>query len=166
MTTELKPKPTVNPIPQGYHTLTPYLYIRGAAAALEFYTRAFGARELFRFPFGDRIGHAEIQIGDSRLMLADEYPEMGVRSPATIGGNGSSLLIYLKDVDVAFKRAVDAGAKVIRPLKDQFYGDRSGTVQDPFGHQWTLATHVEDISPDEMQRRGKEEMAKKNCSEQ
>ena len=156
MPTEVKTKPTVKPIPDGYHSLTPYIYVRGGIKAIEFYKKAFGAEELFRMegPPG-KIGHAEIRIGDSALMLADEMEEWGNRSPLTLGGNGSSLMIYVKDVDTAFKRAVDAGAKVKRALKDQFYGDRSGTNEDPYGHHWTLATHNQDVSPDELDRRAK-----------
>jgi PhnB protein len=144
----------VKPIPDGYHTVTPYLYIKGAASALEFYKKAFGASELMRFadPTG-RIGHAEIKIGDSIVMLADEHPEMGVRSPQTLGGAGFGILLYVQDVDKAFNQAVSAGGKIVRPLTDQFYGDRSGTLEDPFGHTWTLATHKEDVSMEEMHKR-------------
>jgi PhnB protein len=150
----------VKPIPDGYHSVTPYLIVSGAAQALEFYKEAFGAVELFRRPRPDgRVGHAEIRIGDSIVMLADEYPEMGARSPKTLGGAGFGLMIYVPDVDTAFPRAVTAGAKVLRPLKNQFYGDRSGTVEDPFGHSWTIATHVEDVTPEEMDRRHQAEMA-------
>jgi PhnB protein len=150
---------SVKPIPDGYHTVTPYLYIAGGAKALEFYKAAFGAIELFRMadPTG-RVGHAEIQIGDSRIMLADEHPQMGVRGPISLGGPSSSILLYVDNVDARFQQAVAAGATVTRPLKDQFYGDRSGTLTDPFGHQWTIATHVEDISPEEMNRRAEEMM--------
>lgn len=141
-------------IPDGYHSITPYLIIKGAAGAIDFYKRVFGATELLRMPDpSGKIGHAEIMIGDSHIMLADEYPEMGHRSPQTLGGAGVSLMIYLDDVDEVYKRAIAAGAKQVQPLKDQFYGDRSGTVQDPYGHVWTIATHVEDIAPEEMQRR-------------
>ena len=141
----------VRPIPDGYYSVTPYLIVDGAARAIDFYKAAFGAKEVLRLPMGDRIGHAEILIGDSHVMLADEFPERDVRGPKARGGITSSLMIYLDDVDTAFKRAVDAGAKVDpgMELKDQFYGDRSGTVIDPFGHKWTLATHVEDIPPQE-----------------
>jgi PhnB protein len=148
-------------IPEGYHSVTPYLVIKGAADAIEFYKRAFGATELMRMPSPDgKIGHAEIIIGDSHIMLADEYPEMGHRSPQSIGGTGVSLMVYLENVDEVFKRAVAAGARQLQPVKDQFYGDRSGTLRDPFGHEWTLSTHVEDVSPDEMRRRAEQYMQK------
>lgn len=144
----------LKPIPEGYHSVTPYLIIRGAAEALDFYKRAFGAKELFRFPMPDgKIAHAEIKIGDSPIMLADEMPEMGVRGPNAYGGTPVGIMLYVPDVDALFKQAVAAGAKVVRPLVDQFYGDRSGTVIDPFGHKWTLGTHKEDVSTEEMQRR-------------
>lgn len=144
----------VKPIPEGYHTLTPYLIVKGAAAALDFYARALGARELVRMadPSG-KVGHAEMKIGDSPFMLADEFPEMGALAPPAGGGHSVSFLVYVPDVDAAFARALAAGAKAVRPVQDQFYGDRSGTLEDPFGHQWTLATHVEDVSPEEMERR-------------
>lgn len=144
----------VKPIPEGYHTLTPYLIVKGAAAALEFYAKALGARELVRMadPSG-KVGHAEMKIGDSPFMLADEFPEMGAVAPPAGGGHSVSFLVYVPDVDAAFARALAAGAKAVRPVQDQFYGDRSGTLEDPFGHQWTLATHVEDVSPEEMERR-------------
>jgi PhnB protein len=144
----------VKPIPEGYHSVTPYLIVTGAAAALDFYAKVFGATELMRMPGPDgRIGHAEIKIGDSPIMLADEHPEIDARSPKTIGGTPVGILIYVPDVDAIFNQAVAAGAKVLKPLSNQFYGDRSGTVEDPFGHKWTIATHVEDVSPEEMQRR-------------
>ena len=146
----------VNPIPEGYHSVTPYLIIRGAADAIEFYKKAFGATELFRFPGPDgKIGHAELQVGNSRIMLADEYPDMGYNGPQTIGGSPVALMIYLADVDTVFNRAVEAGATVKEPLQDKFYGDRIGTVVDPFGHRWHLATHQEDVSMEEMERRAK-----------
>ncbi|HJW09354.1 MAG TPA: VOC family protein, partial [Holophagaceae bacterium] len=130
----------VKPIPDGYHSVTPYLIVKGGAAALDFYAKAFGAEVLFRMDQPDgRVGHAELQIGDSRLMLADEFPEMGAASPATLGGSPVSLLIYVPDVDASFQRAVAAGAKVVRPLEDKFYGDRMASLEDPFGHQWHLA---------------------------
>ena len=144
----------VKPIPDGYTTVTPYLYIRGAAGAIDFYKRAFGATELFRMPGPQgKVMHAEIKIGNSYIMLADEFPEMGARSPQTLGGVSSSIMLYVPDVDTRFAQAVNAGAKVQRPVKDQFYGDRSGTVEDPFGHVWTIGTHTEDVSSEEMQRR-------------
>ena len=146
----------VNPIPEGYHSVTPYLIIRGAADAIEFYQKAFGAIELFRFPGPDgKIGLAEMQVGNSRIMLADEYPDMGYNGPQTIGGSPVALMIYLADVDAVFNRAVEAGATVKEPLQDKFYGDRIGTVVDPFGHRWHLATHQEDVSMEEMERRAK-----------
>ena len=147
----------VKPVPDGYHSITPYLSIQGAAAALEFYKRAFGAEEIYRLGMPDgRIGHAEIQIGNSRIMMADEMPEMPdaiVKSPRSLGGTTSGLCIYVGDVDARFQRAVEAGATVRRPVKDQFYGDRSATLTDPFGHQWIIATHVEDVSPEELKKR-------------
>ena len=145
------------PIPDGYHSVTPYLICKGAAQAIEFYKQAFGATELMRMPMpGGMLGHAEIRIGDSAVMLADEFPEMDVRGPQSLGGTSVSLLIYVEDVDTAFPRAIKAGGKEIRPLMDQFYGDRSGTLEDPFGHKWTIATHKEDVPPEEMARRHEE----------
>ena len=144
------------PIPDGYHSVTPYLIISGAADAIEFYKKAFGATELFRFPAPDgKIGHAEIKIGDSPIMLADEFAEMGYKSPQTLGGSPVSIMIYVADVDTIFDQAVAAGGKVQRPVKDQFYGDRSGTLEDPFGHVWHVTTHKEDVSLEEMERRAK-----------
>ena len=144
------------PIPDGYHSVTPYLIIKGAAAALDYYTRAFGATELLRMPAPEgKIGHAEIKIGDSPIMLADECPEMGYKSPQTLGGSPVSIMIYVEDVDSVFKQAIAAGGKEQRPVKDQFYGDRSGTLEDPFGHIWHVATHTEDVAPEEMERRAK-----------
>ena len=144
---------TVNPVPQGYHTVTPYLVVDGAANAIDFYAKAFGAEEVMRMPMGDRIGHAEIRIGDSHVMLADEFPDQGHRGPKSYGGTSVSLMVYLPDVDTVFARALAAGATEERAVVDQFYGDRSGTLRDPFGHCWMIATHVEDVSPEEMQRR-------------
>jgi len=144
----------VNYIPQGYHTATPYLIVNGAARAIDFYKQAFGATELMRFPGpGGSIGHAEIRIGDSPIMLADEMPQMGYRSPAALGGSPVSVMLYVPDVDKVVDRAVKAGAKLEKPVADQFYGDRNGTIHDPFGHVWTVSTHKEDVSPEEMQRR-------------
>jgi PhnB protein len=146
-------------IPEGYHSVTPYLIAKGAAEAIEFYKRAFGATEVMRMASPDgNIGHAEITIGNSSIMLADEYPEMGYRSPQSIGGTGVSLMLYVEKVDEVFSRSIAAGAKELQPIKDQFYGDRSGTLQDPFGHVWTVATHVEDVPPDEMRRRAEQYM--------
>jgi PhnB protein len=141
-------------IPEGYRTATPYLIVNGGAEAIEFYKRAFGATEMVRMadPHG-RVGHAEIKIGDSMIMLADEHPDMGYRSPRSIGGSAVSILLYVEDVDELFDRAVKAGAKSQRPVANQFYGDRAGTLEDPFGHVWTIATHVEDVPPEEMRRR-------------
>jgi PhnB protein len=146
-------------IPEGYTTATPYLIIKGATEAIEFYKRAFGATEMLRMadPQG-RVGHAEIKIGDSVIMLADEHPAMGYRSPRALGGSSVSILLYLEDVDTVFARAVKAGAKALRPVTNQFYGDRSGTLEDPFGHLWTIATHVEDVPPEEMKRRAEAAM--------
>jgi PhnB protein len=144
----------VKPVPDGYHTVTPYLIIHGAAQAIEFYKGAFGAAELVRMPDPKgRIAHAEIKIGDSIIMLADEHPEMGHRGPRTLGGTSVSILLYVPDVDTVFDRAIKAGAKSQRAVADQFYGDRMGTLEDPFGHVWTIGTHVEDVAPDEMKRR-------------
>jgi PhnB protein len=141
-------------IPDGYHSATPYLIVNDAAAAIEFYKKAFGATELMRLPKPNgKIGHAEIKIGDSPIMLADEAPEVGARSPRTIGGSPVSILLYVDDVDTTFTKAVNGGAKVQRPVADQFYGDRTGGVEDPFGHLWYIATHVEDVSPEEMKKR-------------
>lgn len=141
------------PIPKGYHSVTPYLIVDDAARAIDFYKKAFGAEEKFRLPRGDKIGHAEIKIGDSFVMLADEFPDMGHLSPKSRGGTTVSLLVYVPDVDSAFKTAIDAGAKQDRAIENQFWGDRMGSLSDPFGHQWSLATHVEDVSEDEMGKR-------------
>ena len=144
---------SVNPIPEGYHSVTPYLIVDGADEAIRFYEKAFGATEVLRMPMGDRIAHAEIRIGDSHVMLADEHPGQGHLGPTSRGGPTGSLMIYLADVDSAFARAVAAGATAEQAPIDQFWGDRMGTLKDPFGHQWTLATHTEDVAPDEMERR-------------
>ncbi len=144
----------VQPIPEGYHSVTPYLYVQGANAAIEFYKAAFGAEEVMRMDGpGGSVMHAEVKIGDSHVMLTDENAEMGCIGPATRGGTTVSLLIYLENVDEAFARAIAAGATEQRPVEDQFYGDRMGTLVDPFGHVWTLGTHVEDVPPEEMQQR-------------
>ena len=147
----------VNPIPDGYPVVTPYLCVRGAADAIEFYADVFGAVERMRMPQPDgRIGHAELQIRDSVVMLADEFPDMGVLSPQSIGGTPVTLNVYVDDVDAAVDRAVAAGATLTRPVENKFYGDRAGQIVDPWGHQWSVATHVEDVAPDEMQRRAAE----------
>lgn len=139
--------------PAGYATVTPYLIVDGADEAILFYKDAFGAEEVMRMPMGDRIGHAEIRIGDSHVMLADEHPDMDLLGPESRGGATASLMVYVEDVDAIFAEAVEAGAIEERAVQDQFYGDRSGTLVDPFGHRWTIATHVEDVAPEEMQRR-------------
>jgi PhnB protein len=139
--------------PEGFHSVTPYLVCDGAAAAIEFYARAFGATETFRMPMGDKVGHAEIMIGDSHVMLSDEWPDMNLRGPKSRGGPTASLMVYVDDVDAMFKRAVAAGAVVERGIENQFWGDRTGTVVDPFGHRWMLATHVEEVPPEEIGRR-------------
>jgi len=150
---------TVKAIPDGYHTATPYLVMDGAARAIEFYKSAFGATEVMRFPGpGGMVMHAEIKIGDSFIMLADEQPAMNIRGPAAFGGTPVGIMLYVENVDAMFHQAVAAGAKVERPLADQFYGDRSATIVDPFGHKWTISTHKEDVPPDEMMRRFDEMM--------
>ena len=139
--------------PQGYHTVTPSLFVAGAAKAIEFYKKALGAEELMRFPGPDgKIMHAEIKVGDSIIMLADEMPDMGGKGPKSIGGTPVSFFVYGENVDAAWKRAIDAGAKEIVPLADQFWGDRTGCLEDPFGHQWWLATHVQDLTPEEIRK--------------
>ncbi len=144
----------VKPIPDGYHSVTPYIIVNDAAGAIEFYKRVFGATELYHLESsGGRIGHAEIKIGDSHIMLADEHPEINARSPQTLGGSPISIVLYVEDVDATVGRAVEAGAKLLRPVKDQFYGDRTGGVQDPFGHEWYVATHIEDVAPEELKKR-------------
>ena len=149
----------VSPIPEGYHTVTPYLILKNAAAAIEFYKRALGAVELFRMEApGGKIGHAEIKIGDSHVMLADEYPDMGYKSPESLGGTAVSLMVYVDDVDKIYPRAIAAGGKEMRPLQNQFYGDRSGTLTDPFGHVWTISSHVEDVSEEELAKRAEAAM--------
>ncbi|HEX5033676.1 MAG TPA: VOC family protein [bacterium] len=147
----------VKPIPEGYHTATPYLCIKGAAEALAFYKKAFGAKEIMRMDGPDgRLAHAEIKIGDSPIMMADEYPEMGFRSPKTLGGSPVSIMLYVEDVDSFAAKAVEAGLKVLKPVADQFYGDRSGHFEDPYGHTWSISTHKEDLTPEEIaQRMGK-----------
>lgn len=144
----------VQPIPEGYHSVTPYLHVRDAARAIDFYCQHFGATELVRMPMPDgRVGHAELKIGDSMIMLADEHPEAGVVGPQSLKGTSVSIALYTSDCDAMFHRAVAGGARVLRPLADQFYGDRSGTIEDPFGHTWTIATHTEDLTPEETMKR-------------
>ena len=144
----------VKPIPDGYHTATPYLIINGASAAIDYYKKAFGAKEIFRMPQPDgKIGHAEIEIGNSRIMLADEVPEMGHKSPKSLGGSPISIMLYVENVDAVVDQAVAAGGKLLRPVADQFYGDRTGGVEDPFGHSWWVATHVEDVPEEELNKR-------------
>ena len=150
----------VKPIPDGYHSVTPYLILDDAARALEFYKKALGAVELMRMAGPDgRIGHAEIRIGNSPVMLADEDPGMGQKSPRTIGGSPISLMVYVEDVDARVAQAVAAGAKITRPVANQFYGDRTGGIEDPFGYHWYIATHVEDVPPDELEKRAAKAMA-------
>jgi PhnB protein len=151
----------VKPVPDGYRTVTPYLCISGAADALDWYTKVFGAKERMRMgaPEG-KIGHAEIEIGDSVVMVADEYPDIGFVSPKTLGGSPAHLHIYVDDCDAVIAAAVKAGAKVVQETENQFYGDRSGQIEDPFGHGWNVSTHVEDVPPDEMAKRAAEMEAK------
>ena len=144
----------VKPIPEGFEGATPYLIVKGAANALDFYNKAFGATEIMRIPaHGGKVGHAEIKIGNAIIMLADEFPEMNHRSPQSLGGTPVSILVYVQDVDAFVTRAAAAGAKVVMQVETKFYGDRSGSLEDPFGHQWHFATHVEDVPPDEMAKR-------------
>ena len=148
----------VSPIPEGYNSITPYLIVKGGAKAIQFYKDVFGAQEVFRMDGPDgKVGHAELQIGSSRIMLADENPTMGqgYSSASTVGGSPVSLYLYIPEVDSVVDRAVAAGAKLLKPVQDQFYGDRSGFIQDPFGHLWGVATHVEDVSPSELEERAK-----------
>ena len=150
---------TVKPIPDGYPRVTPYLHVDGASKAIEFYRTVFGAKERMRMAAPDgRIGHAELEIGNSMIMVADEHPDMNIRGPKSVGGTPVTVLVYVEDVDRAFERALKAGAKELRPVQNQFYGDRSGQFEDPFGHQWNVATHVEDVSPDEMAKRAAKTM--------
>ena len=144
----------VKPIPDGYPRISPYLCVDGATRAIEFYGTVLGAKERMRMPSpGGKVGHAELEIGDSVIMLADEHPDMGFVGPKTIGGSPVLLSVYVENVDDVFARALKAGAKSIRDVTDQFYGDRSGQFEDPFGHRWNVATHVEDVSPEEMAKR-------------
>ena len=150
----------VNPIPDGYPRVTPYLIVDGAAAAIDFYKSVLGADERMRMGGADeKVGHAELAVGDSVIMLADEHPEMDAVGPKTVGGTPVSLHVYVDDADSVFERAIEAGARALSPVEDKFYGDRSGSFEDPFGHHWSVATHVEDISPDEMSKRAAEAAA-------
>lgn len=151
----------VKPIPDGYHNVTPYLIVDGAAEAIDFYKKVFGASEKMRMPSpGGKVGHAELTLGDSMIMLADEHPEMGARAPHAYGGSAVSLMVYVPDVDTTVKTAIAGGAKVVRPVENQFYGDRMGTIEDPFGHRWYVATHIEDVPPEEMAKRAAAAMGK------
>jgi PhnB protein len=150
----------VKPIPEGYHSVTPYLAVDDAAEAIEYYEKAFGAKERVRMEAPDgKVGHAELEIGDSLVMLSDALPQFAARPPKELGGTSASILMYVEDVDAVVKQAVDAGAKIEMEVADQFWGDRFGTVQDPFGHLWSIATHVEDVPPEEMAERAKAAMA-------
>jgi PhnB protein len=151
----------VHYIPKGYNSISPYLVVKGASQAIEYYKKVFGATEVFRMNQPDgKVGHAELQIGDSRFMLAEENPKMGQGhvSASSIGGSPVSLYLYIPDVDRVIEKAVDAGAKVVKPVQDQFYGDRSGFIQDPFGHLWGIATHIEDVAPKDLEERAKRVM--------
>lgn len=152
-------------IPEGYHSVTPYLAVKNSAEAIDWYMKALGASELMRYEDNGKIVHAEIKIGDSIIMLADEWPDAGHLSPQSVGGTPVGFMIYLDDVDSAFKRAIDAGATEERAVEDQFYGDRTGTLRDPYGHRWTLGTHVEDVDDAEMKRRMEEFSVKRKQQE-
>ena len=150
----------VKPVPEGYYTLTPYLSLDDAAGAIEFYKKAFGAKQRGRMDGPDgKVGHAELQIGDGLVMLADEHPEMGAQGPKTVGGSPVTMHVYVEDVDSVYDAAMAAGATEVRAVENQFYGDRSGQFEDPFGHRWSVATHVEDVPPEEMAERAKQAMA-------
>jgi PhnB protein len=148
------------PIPEGYHTASPYLAVDDAARAIEYYVKAFGAKEVVRMDApGGKVGHAELELGDSRIMLSDPFPQASTRPPKELGGTSASVFLYVEDVDAVVKRAVDAGATVTMEVANQFWGDRFGTITDPFGHVWSIATHVEDVPPEEMAERAKAAMA-------
>jgi PhnB protein len=150
----------VKPIPDGYPQVTPYLCVDGARDAIEFYTKVLGANERMHMPAPDnKVGHAELELGESLIMLSDEFPEMGVRSPKAVGGTPVMISVYVDDVDSVFQAALEAGATEVRPVENQFYGDRTGQFEDPFGHRWSVATRVEDVPPDEMEKRAAEAMA-------
>ncbi len=149
----------VKPIPDNYPQVSPYLHVDGAAEAISFYEKVLGATERMRMPSpGGKIGHAELQLGDSVIMLADEFPDMGIRGPAAVGGSPVTIGVYVEDVDSVYQKALDAGAKSLRDLENQFYGDRTAQFEDPFGHRWSISTHIEDVPPDEMERRAAEMM--------
>lgn len=154
------------PIPDGYTSITPHLVVRNAAGAIDFYKKAFGAVEIFRHtaPGSDTIFHAELKIGNAILMLCDEFPQMGAVSPQALNGTPTSFYLYVEDVDAVFNRAVECGAKVLLPVEDKFYGDRNGSLEDPFGHKWAIATHKEDLTPEELEQRSKEFMEKQKKS--
>jgi PhnB protein len=155
----------VKPVPEGYNTVTPYLAVEDAAEAIEYYKKAFGAKERVRMDTPDgKIGHAELEIGDSLVMLADPFPQASTRPPKELGGTTVSVFLYVEDVDAVVKQAVDAGATVTMEVADQFWGDRFGSITDPFGHSWSVATHVEDVPPEEMAERAKEAMAAMSSS--
>jgi PhnB protein len=150
----------VQPVPEGYHTVTPYLAVGNAAEAIDFYRRAFGAKERVRMPGpGDTVMHAELEIGDSHVMLSDPFPQASTTPPKELGGTSASVFMYVEDIDAVYRQAIDAGATSLMEPDDMFWGDRFGSVQDPFGHSWTIATHIEDLEPEEMQRRSEEFMA-------
>jgi PhnB protein len=152
--TTVVPKTDVKPVPDNYPQVVPYLCVDGASAAVEFYRNVFGATERMRMAEPDgRLGHAELEIGTAVIMLSDEFPDLGIRAPKTIGGTPVTMSLYVEDVDDVFTRAVDAGATALRPVENQFYGDRTGQFEDPFGHRWSVATHIEDVSPQEVARR-------------
>ena len=153
------------PIPEGYHTASPYLAVDDAARAIEYYTKAFGAKEIVRMDApGGKIGHAELEVGDSRIMLSDPFPQASTRPPKELGGTSASVFMYVEDVDAVVKQAVDAGATVTMEVANQFWGDRFGTITDPFGHVWSIATHVEDVPPEEIAERAKAAMAEMSSS--
>jgi PhnB protein len=153
------------PIPEGYHTASAYLAVDDAARAIEYYTKAFGAKEIVRMDApGGKIGHAELEVGDSRIMLSDPFPQASTRPPKELGGTSASVFMYVEDVDAVVKQAVDAGATVAMEVADQFWGDRFGTITDPFGHVWSIATHVEDVPPEEIAERAKAAMAEMSSS--
>src|SRR5437867_10095296 len=155
----------VQPIPEGYNTVSPYLAVDDAAKAIEYYKKAFGAEETVRMNGPDgRIGHAELKIGDSHLMLSDPFPQASTTPPKELGGTSASVFIYVEDVDAVVKKAVDAGATITTEITDQFWGDRFGSITDPFGHSWSIATHIEDVPPEEMEQRAKEAMAAMSSS--